>query len=165
MNRSRWWILGLTAIAAVAFTTGRWSASSEAPKDPLRDLTATRFEWLGLTSAQAAEIDRLHPTYEEVITKTSEQQNQARCRLVHALTAEDWDAEQAWEAVQQMCATHKVGEEATLAYLEQVRTILTSEQRTRLMARVGECLCTECANDEGACCVITREAQQHHAHN
>lgn len=162
MNPSRWWILGLVAVAAIAFSAGRMRGQTEASVDPLRNLTATKFEWLGLTSAQAAEIDRLHPAYEQAIAHTSEQQNRARCRLVHSLTAEEWDGALALEAVEAMCGSHKDNELATLAYLEQVRRILTPEQRTRLMERVGECLCTECANDEGACCAITRAEHQGH---
>lgn len=154
MNSARWWLLGVAAVAAMAFAAGRLSVTQTVALDPLRDLATARFDWLGLTSAQAAELDRLQPAYEKTIKSVSDQQCQARCRLVHCLTSEEWDGAKARTAVDAMCASHKANEQATLDYLEQVRSVLTPEQRTRLMTRIGECLCEQCANDQGSCCAI-----------
>lgn len=158
MNTSRWWLLAVAVGAALAFSAGRLTSASESVANPLRDVASSSLEWLGLSSAQAAEIGKLQPLYTDSVTSIDERYNQARCQLVHSLTADEWDGAKARSALEEMCATHKANEEATLAYLEQVRQILTPAQRAQLMNRVGTCLCSECAADEGACCVITRDS-------
>ncbi|MCO5044568.1 MAG: periplasmic heavy metal sensor [Verrucomicrobia bacterium] len=160
MSASRFWILAIVAAAAIAFAVGRFSASPDSASDVLRDLSVANLDWLGLTSAQADEVRQLQPAYEESLRAMNDQQVQARCQLVHALTADEWDGETARAAVDAMCEAHVANEQATLHYLERVRSILTPEQRARLMARVGKCLCEECAEGQGSCCIITTHKEK-----
>lgn len=153
MNPNRWWMLGLLAAAALAFSAGRWTATPTAGGDPLRDVATIRLEWLGLSSAQAAEIATFEPAYQKSIASGCDRQCASRCQLVHLLTTDAWDADQARAQVEAMCAAHRENELATLGYLEQVRRVLTPEQRSRLLERVGECLCESCARNGNLCCV------------
>ncbi len=155
MNATRFWILAIIATAALTFAAGRLSVAPEGPSDLLRDLSVTKLDWLGLTPAQAAEIEDLQPLYADNLRAMTDRQTQARCQLVHALTADEWDGDSAREAVDAMCEAHAANEQATLNYLERVRSILTPEQRAHLMSRVGNCLCEECASGQGSCCTIT----------
>ena len=152
MNPARWWVLALGAVAALSFSVGRWSADPAALPDPLRSLGAIDLGWLDLTPAQAAEIAHFEAPYAQAVKSGCDAQCTARCQLVNLLTADAWDADKARHHVEAMCAAHRANELATLDYLEQVRAVLTPEQRTRLMERVGKCLCESCAVNGNLCC-------------
>lgn len=151
MNATRWWLLGLAAVSALAFSAGRMSVRPSAPIDPLREIAALRFDWLGITSTQAAEIERLTSSYRTAIEAVCDKPCAARCRLVHYLTGDEWDGEMARAAVKAMCEQHERSEFAALQYIEALRQILSPEQRAQLMRRIGECLCKTCAEAPGSC--------------
>lgn len=162
MNSNRWYRLALAAVAALAFAAGRWSARPSEPFDPTRDLASIRFDWLGLTPAQAAEIERLKPAYSEVTQSACDARCTSRCRLVHSLTAVEWNGEQARAAVKAMCEDHERIELASLQFVEEVRQILSPEQRARLMQRIGECLCKQCANNRDSDCCLPSDSRLKH---
>lgn len=159
MTPLRWWILALAAVAALAFSAGRWSAQPTAPYDPLRDVAAIQLDWLDLTAAQAAEIETIEPVYRSAIQTGCDEQCASRCRLVNLLTADTWDPEKVRQQVEAMCAAHRANEMATLDYLENVRRILNPEQRARLMERIGTCLCERCAMNGNLCCAPEKETR------
>lgn len=153
MTTTRWWLLALLAAGALAFSAGRWSATSPAMPSPLQGLAEFKLDWLGLTPAQAAQMAEFEPILNRSIQAGCEAQCAARCRLVRALTADVWDPVQARVAVEAMCAAHRETELATLDYLAHLHNVLTPEQRKRLMTRVGACLCENCAAGRDTCCI------------
>ncbi len=153
MSATRWWMLLAFAAAALGFVAGRWTAAQPPQEDPLRALAEFRFDWLVLTPAQAAEVERLKPTFQSTLSAGCDARCAARCALVRALTAPEWDREKARDAVERMCAAHRATELAALDYLDAVRAVLSPGQQARLLARVGACLCETCARNENACCV------------
>ena len=157
MNATRWWLLGLAAASAVAFSAGRLSVRPSPAGDPLREFAVLSFDWLGLTPAQAAEIARMEPAFRQTVESGCDRQCAARCRLVHQLAADDWDADQARAHVEAMCAAQRKIELAAVDFIERVRPILSTEQRARLMERVARCLCERCATSNNYCCEIQGE--------
>ena len=156
MSANRWWILLALAAAAFGFAAGRWTASQPSAPDPLRLISEIRFDWLDLTPAQAAEVERLRPAHESAVVAGCNAQCADRCRLVRVLTAPEWDRDQARAAVEAMCEAHRASEMATLDYLEALRAILTPGQQARLLTRVGACLCETCALGRDSCCTSER---------
>ncbi|HMP75555.1 MAG TPA: Spy/CpxP family protein refolding chaperone [Kiritimatiellia bacterium] len=153
MNTTRWWCLALVAATALSFSAGRWSADPATLPDPLRNIGSLQLDWLDLTAAQAAEVARIQPPYAHAVKSGCDAQCAARCQLVNALVADTWNADQARAAVEAMCDAHRETELATLDYLGQIHAVLTPEQRTRLMQRVGACLCESCATNGNLCCI------------
>jgi Spy/CpxP family protein refolding chaperone len=153
------WMLPLVlAVAALAFAAGRWSTNPPAAFDPLHDLDAARLTgWLGLSEAQAAELQSIEAPFVQKVSAACDQQCAARCELAVSLAQDRFDADRARRLVETMCDAHKANELATVEHLAQVHRILTAEQRKVLLDTVGRCLCTTCGSGGPSCCAATNE--------
>lgn len=151
MNATRWWLLAIVAAAGISFAAGRWTSAAQLGGDPLRMDFSIDLSWLGLTPAQAAELEAIEQARQAVQSQCDDP-CAARCSIVHALKPDAWDPDALRDYVERMCAAHRARELATLDYLIEIERILTPKQRASFLERVSRCLCELCASGEGACC-------------
>lgn len=149
----RWTLTLLALTAAAAFSAGRFSLQERAAFDPARDLNPAHLtSLLGLSEAQAAELNRLNATYAERLQEACDAHCAARCQLAHALRDDSLTQEQARSLIEKMCVSQKNNELATLDHILNLRATLTPEQRRTFAATLGSCLCSTCAKNGSACC-------------
>lgn len=152
MNR-RWMLPLVLAVAALAFAAGRRSAPAPRDFDPALDLRLDRLApLLGLTEAQAGELRAIEPDYRAAVSNACDAHCAARCQLAHGLSSDAFDVNEARALVERMCEAHRSNEFATIEYLARLREVLTPEQRDRLLAMVGACLCATCGKGDANCC-------------
>lgn len=152
MNK-RWMIPLLVLSAAAAFSLGRFSRPASSGFDPARDLSPAHLvAQLGLSSAQAAELDQLHATYVQQVKAACDAHCAARCQLSMALGRDDVTEAQARHLVEKMCGSQNENEMATLNHILKMRQVLTPEQRAKFADTLGACLCATCPADGEACC-------------
>ena len=155
---NKWTLSLMLVVTALAFAAGRWTARTPAPFDPIHDLDTGRLaRWLGLSEAQAAEIDALETPFVQKVNAACDAQCTARCELAVGMAQDRFDAERARRLVEKMCDAHKANELATVEHLSRIHRVLTPEQRKVLLDAVGRCLCTTCASGGAACCLATNE--------
>ena len=143
----------LVLTAAAAFFLGRFTLQAPTGFDPVHDLNPARLvALLGLSSAQAAELDQLNATYVQQVKAACDAHCAARCQLSMALGRDDLTEAQARQLVEKMCGSQKENEMATLHHILKMRGVLTAEQRVKFAETLGACLCATCPADGDACC-------------
>lgn len=152
MNRR--WIITLCILATAAgFAAGRFSLNPPAGFDPARDLQPARLtRLLGLSEAQAAQVDALGADLESRVQEACDAHCAARCRLAQALRKGQTTPEELQQLVHRMCASQQENDLATLEHILKVREILTPEQREKFAASLGACLCESCGGQGDTCC-------------
>ena len=159
---SKWTVLLVLGVAAVAFAAGRHSIRGTRDFDPARDLQLSRLApLLGLSEAQAAEVRDLEPAYVGAVSNACDAHCASRCELAHCLAGESFNADQARDLVTRMCEAHRANELATMDYITRLRSVLTPEQRGQFLNLIGQCLCTTCARGENSCCESTPHMKEH----
>jgi Spy/CpxP family protein refolding chaperone len=154
MNR-RWMITVCVLMAAAGFAGGRFSVRPAADFDPARDLQPVHLtRLLGLSDAQAAQVNTLGSDYEARVKKACDAHCAARCRLAHALQDESATSAQLHQYLERMCASQQENDRATLEHLLKVREILTPEQRQKFATSLGACLCEACGGQGDTCCGV-----------
>lgn len=154
MNRP-WMLTVCFLMAAAGFAGGRFSVRPTAGFDPARDLQPAQLtRLLGLSDAQAAQIAALGSDYETRVRKACDAHCAARCRLAHALQDESATPAQLQQYLERMCASQQENDRATLEHLLNVRDVLTPEQRQKLAASLGACLCATCGGQGDTCCGV-----------
>lgn len=149
----------LVLTAAAAFSIGRLSLPAQPGFDPARDLNPARLvSQLGLTDAQAGELNQLHEHYTRQVQRACDEHCAARCQLAVALGKDTLGEEQAHQLVEKMCSSQKENELATLRHILKVREVLTPEQRATFAKTLGTCLCSTCQTDGAACCALPPDA-------
>lgn len=151
---TRWTMTLLVFTAAVAFALGRFSARCDSTGlDPARDLNPARLvSSLGLSEAQAAELEQLNQTYAKQVGAACDTHCAARCQLSQALRKDTLSREEARAVVERMCASQQQNEMATLDHILGIRNVLTPEQRLAFANTIGDCLCSTCQADKTSCC-------------
>ena len=143
----------LVLTAALGFSAGRFSLQNKPAFNPARDLQAEHLgRLLGLTSAQATELETIASTYDQQVAQACDAHCAARCQLARALRQDAVSREDARGLVEKMCASQQENELATMDHILRVREILTPEQRAKFSDLIGQCLCEVCGTDGASCC-------------
>ena len=146
-------LAALILAAALGFSAGRFSLQPRSGFDPTRDLQADRLgALLGLSTAQAAELETIAATYGQQVTQACDEHCAARCQLARALRQDMLSREDARALVEKMCASQQKNEQATLDHILRVREILTPDQRAKFSELIGACLCEVCGAGDASCC-------------
>jgi len=151
---NRWIPLALITGLVLGFAAGRADRQPRATAfDPERDLTPARLtDLLGLSSAQAAEIESALQPFSQAVRDACDAHCAARCKLVRYLRDDTFDTANARRMVEAMCDAHRANELASIDQIAAIRGILTPAQRDVFLSGLGECLCSTCANNEAGCC-------------
>ena len=159
----RWTLTLLVLTAAAAFSAGRFSLHTRTAFDPARDLNPAHLATLlGLSEAQAADVNRLNTSYTERVQEACDAHCAARCQLAVALDDDTLTREQARALVEKMCGSQKDNELATLDHILNLREVLTPEQRRKFADTLGSCLCATCAAGGSSCCAPTNHEMEIH---
>lgn len=149
----RWTLTLLILTAAAGFSAGRFSLQPRSAFDPARDLNPAHLvSLLGLSEAQATEVEHLNATYTERVREACDAHCAARCQLARALGDDSLTPEQARVWIEDMCHSQKANELATLEHILKMRDVLTPEQRKTFAHTLGSCLCATCESGGSSCC-------------
>lgn len=150
----------LVLAVALGFSAGRFSLQPRSTFDPARDLQAERLSaLLGLSTAQAAELENIAATYGRQVTQACDAHCAARCQLARALRQDSLSREEARGLVDKMCASQQENERATMDHILSVREILTPDQRAKFCDLLGACLCEVCGTGDSSCCPTDTQDQ------
>ena len=150
--KKAWLIPVLIAVIIGALACGltRWAACNwcqPAPGRPvpdrLEDVSFLSRE-LRLNDAQAAEIAKLHVSWNAKLADCCQRRCAVRARLGPALCNETNGTVQARMIVEEMCRAYEAGELATLDHIQRVRALLNPEQKKRFDELITECVCASC---------------------
>jgi len=136
-------VQGVATVAALAFAlSAHRHPAQDAPftLDQLQDTTRIT-QLLHLDPAQAQQLALLNAGLRQQLQGTCQRNCAARRELIRSVPT-DLDAQEA--ILMKMCKAYEDSERATLAHVQAVRALLDEEQRARLDALLGRCLCGGC---------------------
>lgn len=142
------WLLALLAAAvlgALAFGLTRWTICTRHGQLPSRLENADFLtRELRLSDEQAASLAKLHLALNTKLADCCQRHCAARARLGGALNNETNGTAQARMIVGEMVKTYEESELVTLEHIQNLRAILSPEQKRRFDELITECLCQAC---------------------
>lgn len=157
---NRWIPLALITGLVLGFAAGRADRLPRASAfDPERDLTPARLtDLLGLSSAQAAQIESALQPFSQAVRDACDAHCAARCNLVRYLGGDTFDPANARRMVDAMCDAHRANELASIDQIAVIRGVLTADQRSIFLRGISQCLCETCASGDEMCCAPGAES-------
>lgn len=136
-------LIVLVAALAVVITERVCASRHAEPQiDRLNDVSwLTRA--LGLSGAQAAEIQKIQIAYSDDLETCCERNCAARDKLSTALFDET-DTNAVRELVEEMCHAQRDSDLVTLQHIRKVRELLTPGQQEKYEELVSTCVCGSC---------------------
>lgn len=145
--KKRWLLALLTTVVlgALAFGLTRFLVCTRHGQFPDR-LENAEFliRELRLSDEQAVALAKLHQSLNTKLENCCQRHCAARARLGGALNNETNGTAQARMIVGEMVRTYEESELATLEHIQNLRAILSPEQRQRFDELITECLCQAC---------------------
>lgn len=146
MIRASW--IGVLIVAAVVGVASYYATVSVAQRSPggrAGGVCPNVAGWLSLTPAQQREIEAADPAFREDCRTLRRDSDAAKDALAEALTRDDASDSEIRDGVERTIETHNRLERRVTEHLLKVRSILTPEQRRRLLdisaeqVRQGRC--------------------------